>query len=161
MPPLHFPTHEPKLIQNSCLKPNYSCSVISPPPAAHHDVGKALGPWHSSPFPQIAGHTDAHTAHTCGCQHTRNADTHACSQSLTPQPEAAVPIDVTPSWPAHQPEDEVDGEHSGHAAEWQPFQDGAAGAGTEALLLRAVHKGVQEAEHVQRRGASTVWRRLH
>lgn len=30
MPPFCFLTHEPKLVQNSCLKPNCSCSVISP-----------------------------------------------------------------------------------------------------------------------------------
>lgn len=86
--------------------------------------------------------------------------------ALTPRspggPWAVLPMNTAPrSRPAHQPEDEVDGEHGGHATERQPLQDGAAGAGAEALLLRAVHQGVQEAEHVQRGGAGTVRRWVH
>lgn len=174
IPPLCFPTHEPKLMQNSY--PNCSCSQISPllpkcPWLPTMMWAKALDPCTHpcSPISQVH-----QRIHPCSPVCQVHQHTHPCSPvcqvhrctgctcvSLSVHAGAAEPIEVAPSWPAHQPEDEVDGKHGGHATKGQPLQDSAAGAGAEALLLCAVHRGVQEEEHIQRGEASTIRCWLH
>lgn len=160
------------LVHNSRLRTNCSCSTISPlllgADSTHHAAQvNPRGPTHLRSTPP-----------TCYSWSPRGASSERLGHgelgllakeavpALTPcspgGPWAVLPTNTAPcSRPAHQPEDEVDGEHGRHATEGQPLQDGAAGAGAEALLLRAVHQGVQEAEHVQRGGAGTVRRWVH